>query len=489
MRQSLIRIIFLTSALVAAVLVVFAALLMWRDARSQAIAGGDRQAFAVAEVAAVTADGDLLRRAIARTDAGAQGRLAVHLPDGTVVGASQASPVQVSLATGHAGTSTSTAAVEGGVIDLRSIRAANGGTAVVEVYMSSEELTAGVGRRLAIVALVACAAVALAVFGGYLLTRPIVTSLRGLVSAAAAIGGGRKQTRTRIAEPAELAELDVLIDRGADRVEQLLRNEREFIADLSHRLRTPLTALRLDSEAIGGGQEAERIRHAVAALERDVDDLINTTEHTSRTTSTTCDAVALVRDRMAFWRVLAQHQARSCDFVCDTESAPIPLSPKDVGAVVDALVGNIFRHTKHTVPLAVTLVKHAGWVTLVVEDGGPGVGDPEGAVRRGSSGGGSTGLGLDIARHAVEATGGTIHIDRGRLGGARIRLRFAEAGAHHSHEEPRAWRLWSNTLAEPVNLLDASRGEPGNDAALEKEHHDHEWDRDDDTGGHLRTKG
>jgi signal transduction histidine kinase len=57
--------------------------------------------------------------------------------------------------------------------------------------------------------------------------------------------------------------------------------------------------------------------------------------------------------------------------------------------------------------------------------------------------GGGTGLGLDIARDAVEATGGTIHIERAALGGARIRLRFAEAGeAHDDPQEPRAWRMW-----------------------------------------------
>ena len=58
------------------------------------------------------------------------------------------------------------------------------------------------------------------------------------------------------------------------RVEQLVASEHEFVADLSHRLRTPLTALRLDSESIGDGPVAQRVRHAVTALETDVDDLI-----------------------------------------------------------------------------------------------------------------------------------------------------------------------------------------------------------------------
>ena len=95
-----------------------------------------------------------------------------------------------------------------------------------------------------------------------------------------------------------------------------------------------------------------------------------------------------------------------------------------------------------TAPVGVSVVRHAGWVTLVVEDGGTGVADPSSALHRGISGGGSTGLGLDIARAAAVATGGTIHLERGRLGGARVRLRFGEANSHHAPASPRAWRLW-----------------------------------------------
>jgi signal transduction histidine kinase len=80
-------------------------------------------------------------------------------------------------------------------------------------------------------------------------------------------------------------------------------------------------------------------------------------------------------------------------------------------------------------------------VTLIVEDSGPGFADPTAALRRGTSGGGSTGLGLDIVRHAVETTGGTVHLERGKLGGARVRARFAQLDVPHEEEQPRAWRL------------------------------------------------
>ena len=58
------------------------------------------------------------------------------------------------------------------------------------------------------------------------------------------------------------------------RIGELLAAERESVADLSHRLRTPLTALRLDAEALRDGRTADRLGADVDALERQVDELI-----------------------------------------------------------------------------------------------------------------------------------------------------------------------------------------------------------------------
>jgi signal transduction histidine kinase len=293
----------------------------------------------------------------------------------------------------------------------------------------------------------AVVAIGVAALVGWWRTRPLVTSVRTIVAAAGTIGQGRTGVEVPHSDAVEINQLIGTLNQISARVEQLVASEREFVADLSHRLRTPLTALRLDSESIGAGPVAERVRHAVTALETDVDDLIRTAERVARVSSDSCDLAKVVRDRMAFWSTLAEHQGRGCHFESDVDEALVGMPEKDVGAVVDSLLGNVFGHTPAGTPFAATVVKYAGWVTLVVEDGGPGIVDSEAALRRGASGRGSTGLGLDIARHAVELTGGTIHVDRGRLGGARIRLRFAEVGSHHDQPAPRAWRLWSRSAA------------------------------------------
>ena len=61
---------------------------------------------------------------------------------------------------------------------------------------------------------------------------------------------------------------------------------------------------------------------------------------------------------------------------------------------------------------------------ILVADAGPGISDPDAALKRGSSGGGSTGLGLDIARRAAESTGGYLRIHRSVLGGAQVQMWF-----------------------------------------------------------------
>jgi len=197
----------------------------------------------------------------------------------------------------------------------------------------------------------------------------------------------------------------------------------------------------LDADAVGSGPVAERIRSAVITLGHDVDRIIQSLQPEEGEPDGTCDVAAVVEARMAFWAAHACDQGRMLE-VDVGEPAWVPLAPDALAAVVDALLENVFRHTPAAAPVGVSVVRHAGWVTLVVEDGGTGVADPSSALHRGSSGVGSTGLGLDIARAAAEATGGTIHLERGRLGGARVRLRFGEANSHHSPASPRAWRLW-----------------------------------------------
>ncbi|MEU4804682.1 HAMP domain-containing sensor histidine kinase [Actinosynnema sp. NPDC023587] len=419
MRGLLTRAVAWPAVLVGVLLFVGSALLLVTAAAGRAASDDGHDVAAVAAVLAVTADPDAVRGALTRTAAGREGRLAVHLPDGTTIG------------------------VGTGVAELTEVSTVDGGRAVVEVSGSAPTFTAGLWAELGTLLSAASLAVAVAVVVGRRLSTPVVDALAALADTATRIARGDGDRRIRVKGPPELAALATAINAATDRTERLLAKEREMIADVSHRLRTPLTALRLDADAIGGGPVADRIRSAVTALGHDVDRIIESLHPVATAVGGgSCDVVEVVRARMGFWSAHAEDQGRPCEVDLPCGPMPVPLSADELGAVVDALLENVFHHTPARSALTVAVVGHAGWITLVVEDGGPGIADPERALHRGSSGGGSTGLGLDIARAAAEATGGTIHVERGRLGGARIRLRLGEADSHHEPAGPRAWRLW-----------------------------------------------
>ena len=113
-----------------------------------------------------------------------------------------------------------------------------------------------------------------------------------------------------------------------------MQAEREHAADLSHRLRTPLTALRLDAERLHDEAEAARISAAVDDLEAVVTSVIAETRRERRQPEPRgVDLAEAVRERMAFWSVLARGQGRSVELRLHDGAAPRRCaSPRRAGA-------------------------------------------------------------------------------------------------------------------------------------------------------------
>jgi signal transduction histidine kinase len=135
-----------------------------------------------------------------------------------------------------------------------------------------------------------------------------------------------------------------------------------------------------------------------------------------------CDAARVLREEVDFWQPLAEDQDRSVEIDVPDRAVEVRCAADDLKAAVDALLENVFAHTPEGTAMAVLVDVGRADATVTVADGGPGI--PRGAVDRGASGGGSTGLGLDIVRRTAESSGGCLEVGSSDSGGASMVMRL-----------------------------------------------------------------
>ncbi|MFF8383245.1 sensor histidine kinase [Streptomyces kanasensis] len=435
MRWALVKVALAVTTMVVIAFAVPLGLVTQELARDRAFGNAERQAAAIGPTLSVTTDRSALERAVASTQAGADGRMAVHVP---------APPGRPGARDVRIGTGRATAAdldtvrrvprasvteVAGGSVLLQPTALGTGQIAVVEVFVPEGELTRGLTTAWLVLAGVGAALVVGSVAVADRLGVRTVRPAQRLARAAHDLGEGRLGARVPEDGPAELRAAAVAFNAMADQVVRLLANERELAADLSHRLRTPLTVLRLNAASLGDGPAADQTRAAVEQLEREVDTIIRTAREAKPQTRAAgpgagCDVSEVVRDRMAFWSALAEDEGRTVRLAGVERPVRIPVARPDLAAALDALLGNVFRHTPEGTAFSVDVHNGDDAVIVLVSDAGPGIADPRAALARGNSGArdGSTGLGLDIVRRVAESTGGDVRIGRSVLGGTEVRV-------------------------------------------------------------------
>ena len=420
MRRRLVGLFAAVTTMVTAAFVVPLALLVRDLVHDRALTAAELEAQSLAPVLALTGDGAAIQPAVDATRAGAEDRLTVFLADGRTFGAPAERGDAYRLA--RRGRTFSTPA-EGGVEVLSPVVLPGDATAVVRVLVPTATLRRGVQGAWLVLGGLGVVLVVLAVAVAERLARSVVGPVEALAAAAHRLGEGSLDTRVETTGPAELGEMAHAFNRLAGRVRDLLTAEREAVADLSHRLRTPLTALRLEAESLPPPQR-RRISAGVDELEAAVSRISTEARRPVREGSTVCDLVAVARRRVAYWAALADEQRRAWSFDASVDAVPVPLPAGDVEAALDALLGNVFAHTPDGTPFRVTVGRHPdGGALLVVEDAGGGFPDAA-VVARGASGAGSTGLGLDIVRRTAEGAGGSMALGEAGSGGGRVEVRL-----------------------------------------------------------------
>ncbi len=392
-------------------------------AAERGLAAGRQDAQSVAVFAGGTGqDAARLEAAVLSANSG-QRRTTVFLPgDGTVGAPADRSPSVQLAALGRALTATT----PGGAEVLVPV-GGTAGVAVVRTFVPQSELSEGVLRSW--IVLVAVGAVLLtgtAVAGDRIAAR-LSRSVRDLALVADRLGNGDLSARVTPSGPPEVRSVGAVLNELGGRVGDLLADERELVADLSHRLRTPITALRLDVDLLADAGERDRMATHVEELVGAVDTIIHTARAHERRGPVVCDAAAVVRERGRFWTVLAADQGREVEIVVPG-TAPVPVSAADLGAALDVLLDNVFRHTPPGTGFAVHVQEAGGSFRVAVSDEGPGLSEP-GLADRGRSGSGGTGIGLDVARRTAAGCGGRLMVSSGAGGvGTVVALELPAAG-------------------------------------------------------------
>ncbi|MEA3501216.1 MAG: HAMP domain-containing sensor histidine kinase [Actinomycetota bacterium] len=421
MRRSLVLVAAGVTSMVVIAFLVPLAILVGTLAFDRAVIRAEREAESIARLIAVLAPSAGMTGAASTigeerlVDIGAS----MILPDGSVYGIDVPSGEDLSVALGGG---AHRASVEGGEAVYLPVAQSDGDVTVVRVVAPHDELTSGVRRSWLILAGLGVVLVGLAVLAADQFGRSIVRPVRELSDAAGLLKQGDFSTRVAPAGPPEIQEVGAEFNQLAEQVEHLLQAERETAADLAHRLRTPLTAAKLDAEALSDNEDRDRLVEDLDELERTVDFIIGEGRRPVRTEiDPGCDLAVVAADRAAFWAPLSEEQGRPFTTTIGVAHAHIAVPGVDAGVMIDALLENVFAHTEEGVPIAICLSTGGdGRALLEVEDGGGGVTDPR-ATDRGASTGDSTGLGLDIARRTAEASGGSLELaEPGSLGGARV---------------------------------------------------------------------
>jgi signal transduction histidine kinase len=292
----------------------------------------------------------------------------------------------------------------------------------------------------------ALVAIALAVLAALPVVRWVLRPVRRLDDATARLGAavvkGDDVDPTGIrGGPPELRRLSESFDQLASTVSTTLAAQRAFVADASHQLRNPLTALRLRLGNLAGHLAPEAEGHQSAAiaeadrLGRILDELLAMARAESGTVEPVeVDVDQVVKQRVSAWQAVATN--RNVTLVLAGEQGGRALvPPRGLEAILDALLDNALKFTGDGTLVEVEVRRADGVVSVGVRDHGPGL-RPDELSRatdrfwrsREHQNVHGTGLGLAIVARIVERASGTIEVSTPDGGGLLVKIGLPSVG-------------------------------------------------------------
>jgi signal transduction histidine kinase len=277
-------------------------------------------------------------------------------------------------------------------------------------------------EALALIGALAAIAVAVAVVLAILQARRLGRPLEELASAADRLGLGDARPLGRRYGIAELDRLAEGLDGSARRITDLLSAERDFAADASHQLRTPLTALSMRLEemiAAAGDPEVVREEGAAALAQTErladvVSQLLGRTRRASQGVPSLLAIDDVIAQQVIEWDPAFRRANRKLE-VAGEKGLSAYITPGALAQVIATLLDNALVHGAGTVTIRTSRTPKS--VVVEVRDEGKGVPHelvPRIFERNVSGRPGGTGLGLALARDVATADGANVVLVRPR---------------------------------------------------------------------------
>jgi two-component system sensor histidine kinase BaeS len=283
--------------------------------------------------------------------------------------------------------------------------------------------------------LAAVAATVTAVIASLLISRQVVAPVQAMMVASRRVAEGHYEERVRVAgnipkqEQDELGRLALSFNQMADRLERTESMRRQLIGDVTHELRTPLTTIKGYMEGLMDGvlppdeETYTQIYREADRLQR----LVNDLQELSRVEAGAYElhlqpASVKVLVDSTIGRLGRQFQEKGVSLTVQIapDLPPVKVDEDRIGQVLLNLVGNALQYTPLGGSVQITATGQPAWVQIAIADTGIGI-PPEHLPHvftrfyrvdksRSRQGGGS-GIGLTIAKHLVEAHGGSLWVE------------------------------------------------------------------------------
>jgi signal transduction histidine kinase len=251
----------------------------------------------------------------------------------------------------------------------------------------------------------------------------VINPIRRIANSIAAFGQGNLAVRVKTNRPDEIGQLGRSFNEMAERLERLIVSERRLLGDISHELRSPLARLKF---AVKLARTSPDSKAAIDRIEKDVDRIASLVSDIVEITFVEGDPALRGAETVRISSVVDE-VVRDCQVEAEARGCHIALANACEGDVLGSrellrrAVENVLRNSIRYSPLGtqidVSVEENGQSALIVVRDHGPGVPaetlgrifDPFFRVEeaRNTNGGGS-GLGLSIAKRAVQAHHGSI---------------------------------------------------------------------------------